>query len=318
MLEPDLSKLEAMVAEAEAKATELRPAAPALDRYPGLQASREGLSSIVTHALTLTEADRSKLDRLRREHDAELRRFADDAKRVSIEGSAEASRRLDALATAERAALAALPDDDWRNPWVPSWPPVYFIRSSPGGSLVDSQIAEAHTRAKWRCTTGSLSSGSEKLSFFHLWQNPKDSWALADISVRLNLTGHFECSAEGWGVPAGWWSESRSDAEVSARLAVWPLWLSHDPSQPPQHSVRLARLAATAGVFDSSEQTSINQSVLVRTVRFAIPAEAFILIEACVVLDHAGSADVDFASGDFRVECPYCFVTLPTNVNMNL
>ena len=318
MLEPDLSKLEAMVAEAETRASELRPTASSSDRYPGVQASLERLSSILINALALTEADRSELDRLGREHDAELRRFADNAKRLAIEGSAEASQRLDAVVMAERATFAALPDDDWRNPWVPSWPPVYFIRSSPGGSLLDSHVEDAHNWAKWQCTTGSPSRGSEKLSFFHLWQNPKDSWALADISVRLNLTGHLECSADGWGLPAGWWTESRSDADVSARLAVWPLWVAHDASQPPQHSINLARLAATAGVFSSSEQTSINQSVLVRTVRFAIPAEAFILIEAGVVLDHAGSADVDFASGDFRIDCPYCFVILPTDVNMNL
>ena len=46
---------------------------------------------------------------------------------------------------------------------------------------------------------------------------------------------------------------------------------------------------------------------------------AFILIEASIVLDHQGSADVDLASNNnFRVGCPTCFVTLPTDVNMNL
>src|SRR6266487_4345808 len=104
MLEPDISKLEALVAEEEAKASELRSTAPDLALYPGVRASREGLSSIVIDALALTEADRSELDRLGREHDAELRRFADGAKRLAMEGAAEASQRLDALVTAERAA----------------------------------------------------------------------------------------------------------------------------------------------------------------------------------------------------------------------
>jgi hypothetical protein len=217
-----------MIAKAETKAVELRPTAPAPEQYPALRASRERASTIVTRALALTDADRSELDRLGREHDAELRRLADDAKRIAIEGSAEATRRLDALVASERSALHALPDD-WRDPWVPSWPPVYFIRSTPGGRLGDTHIESAKSWAKWRCTTPALSSGTEKLSFFHLWQNRGDVLVLADISVRLNLTGHIKCSANGWGLPSGWFNESRSEADLSARLTVWPLWLAHDP-----------------------------------------------------------------------------------------
>src|SRR5262249_9939578 len=153
-------------------------------------------------------------------------RFADDAKRLAVKGSAEASRRLDALVTSARAALLALPDD-WRNPWVPSWPPVYFIRSTPGGRLRDTHLEEAHTWARWDCNSASLGGGSEKLSFVHLWQNSEDDLVLADISVRLNLPGHFECKAEGFGVPLGWFMESMSQAHLSARLTVWPLWLAH-------------------------------------------------------------------------------------------
>jgi hypothetical protein len=271
---------------------------------------------VLTEALALTDAHRSELDRVAGEHDVELRRLAKDAKQVAIEGSAEAARRLEALATSERAALHAL-SDDWRNPWVPSWPPVYFIRSTPGGLLGDTHIEEAKSWAEWRCAT-QLHRGTEKLSFFHLWQNPEDHTVLAVISVRLNLTGHFECSAEGWGLPAGWWSETRSKADLSARLTIWPLWLPHDPSQQPQYSLPVASLDVTAGVFSDSEQTSINESLLVRTTRFAVPAEAYILIEASVAVEVSGSADVDFASGNFRVGCPYCFVTVPAaQMNVN-
>jgi hypothetical protein len=308
--EPEVRELEVRIAEAERKAIELRPTAPAREDFPGLQASRERASAIVSDALALTDAHNTELNRLGREHDAELRRFADEAKQLAIQRSTEASKLLDELAIAERDALGVLPDD-WRNPWVPSWPPVYFIRSTPGGRLTDTHIEDAKSWAKWQCTTTALSSGSEKLSFFHLWQNSEDDLILADISVRLNLTGHFECSAEGNGVPAGWFWENRSDADVSARLTVWPVWIAHDPSQQPQYVLPVADLIVTAGVFSQSTGTSINQSLLVKTERFAVPAEAFILIEASVVLDYAGVADVDFASGDFRVGCPYCFVTVP-------
>lgn len=307
---PESSELEAMIAEAETKAVQRRPTAPAPQLNRGLRASREVTTAVVMQALALTDADRAALDRLGCEHEAELRRLAADTKRIAIKGSAERSRRLDALVMSERSALRAIPDD-WRNPWVPSWPPVYFIRSTPGGRLGETHIEDAKSWAKWQCTTPALSSGTEKLSFFHLWQNSYDYLVLADISVRLNLTGHMECRAEGWGVPAGWFNESRSEADLSARLTVRPLWLPHDPSQQPQYSLRAASLDVTAGVLSQSRQTSISESFLVRTVRFAVPAEAFILIEGSVELDYLGIADVDFTSGDFRVACPYCFVTVP-------
>jgi hypothetical protein len=316
MLKPDVSTLEAMVAEAEARAIQRRP--PVGGDAGGRQRDFDAISAIVTKALPLPEAELSEIERITQEHSERLRRLASDMKQEAVDRSGDALQRLETFAAAEREALDALPADGWRNPWVPSWPPVYFIRSTPGGSIPDFHIEDAKSWAKWRCSRPSLDSGIEKLSFFHLWQNPKQGWALADISVRLNPLGHFECSAEGWGLPAGWYTESHSDAELSAQLAVWPLWLPQDVSQPPQHTITLARLTATAGVFDDSSSTSINQSVLVKTVRYAVPAQAFILVEASVVLDHQGAADVDLASDDFRVGCPTCFVTLPTDVNMNL
>ena len=307
---PELAELEAMVSEGEAKAIKLRPSGPIPDQDQVLRSSRERASAIVMDALGLTDDDRSKLDGLVREHDAELRRLADDAKRRAVDRSHETSERLDALASSDRAALAGL-TEDWRNPWVPSWPPVYFIRSTPGATITDSHLEEAKTWAKWQCSTPSLSSGTEKLSFFHLWQNSKDDLVLADISVRLNLTGQFECSAEGLGVPAGWFWENRSEADVSARLTIWPMWTAHDPSLQPHHTLAISDLVVTAGVFGHSSDTSINQSPLLRTRRFAVPAGNFILIEASVALDHVGISEVDFASGDFRVGCPTCFVTVP-------
>lgn len=81
-----------------------------------------------------------------REHDAALRRFAFEAKERTIEASAEASRRLDALAGSERAALDLMPVDA-HSPWITYLPPVYFIRSSLGATLHDSQLEEGKSWA---------------------------------------------------------------------------------------------------------------------------------------------------------------------------
>jgi hypothetical protein len=314
---PERAELEAMVADGEAQATEGRrfPAAP--DRYRELRASRQRASEIVVEALGLSDAARAELQRLKDDHDAALRRFAFEAKEHTLHGSAEASRRLEALAGAERTVLD--PDRlDEHSPWITSSPPVVFIRATPtGGDLHDSSLDEGNVWAKWRCTTAHLSSGTEKVSFFHAWQNPHQSLVLADITVKLNLTGHFECSAEGWGVPAGWFTEERSVGDLAARLTLRPLWIPYDPSQHPQNAVQLERLVAVAGVFDDTEETAVNASALLTATRFAVPAASSILIEAAVAVDYANSTDVDFASGDdFRVSRPYCFVTVPRHPNL--
>jgi hypothetical protein len=304
-----------MVADGEAQATERRRTA-APDNYPTLSASRKRASEIMIRALGLSDADRSELQSLKDEHEAAMRRFAFDAKEQTLQGSAEASRRLEALAGAERAVLD--PDRiDTHSPWITSSPPVRFVRASPtGGDLYDSSLDDGNSWAKWRCTTSHHSSGTEKVSFFHVWQNPHQSLALADISIKLNLTGHLECSAEGWGVPAGWFTEELSVADLGARMTIRPLWTAYDPSQHPHDAVQLQRLIALAGVLDDTEQTAVNASASLTT-QFAVPAEAYILIEAAVAVDYANSTDVDFASGDhFRVSRPYCFVTVPRHLNL--
>lgn len=304
MLKPDIPTLEAMIADAEAKTYEAR--SRGVSDGDDRRGSREKASAILTAALGLSDADRAELGRLAREHDDAVRRSTDEKKHEAIERSGAALLRLDEIAVADRTVLG----DDPKDPYAPVWPSVAFIRSTPGASILDQHVEESNSWAKWYCNAPSLSSGREKLSFFFLWQNPKKTWTLADISLRLTILGHFECSAEGWGLPAGWWSESRSDADVSAELAVWPVWLPHDASQPPEQSVRLERLIATAGVFSDTEHASLDASVVLRTARYAVPREAFILIEASVALDHQGAAEVDCASGDFLVKCPVAFVTL--------
>jgi len=303
---PDRSELEAIVEQAEANAPPPRAAAGGDQK---LRAIRQRAASTIPLDALLPADGVDELDRLRREHDAELRRVAGDAKQRAVERSEVARQRLDALIESERAALATAADD-WRNPWVPSWPPVYFIRSTPGGALVDTHIEDAHSWAKWRCTAPDLSGTTEKLSFYHLWQNTEDGLVLADISVALGLLGHCETSAEGMGVPAGWFWSEHSELDVSARLTILPLWIAN-AATPPAHTIPFASLDADAGVFGDSDGTSVETALLVRTARYAVPAGAFILIEASIVVEHSGAADVDFASGDFRVDCPRCFVTVP-------
>jgi hypothetical protein len=323
MRSPDQSDLESMIAAAEAEATESLRAAPVPDQYPALRASRDRISEIVTDVLARIDVDASELDRLQREHNAELRRIAEDAKRDAIERSEEASRRLEAAMKVQRDALDVLPIDPFGS-GTHLLLSALFVRSWPtSGNLQDSHLEPGLNWAKWRSEVSGDAirrRDSEKISFYIPWQNPKDVPVLADILVRLTINGHCECSASWGGVASWFFPDSRSEVDISAQLTIWPLWLPHAP-RLPVHIASVANLFAEGGFLGDSEEASISTAPAVMTTQFAIPANASILIEAAVVAEHDyldGSADVDFASGDlFSVGFAYGAVTLPPEMKLN-
>ena len=323
MRSPDRSDLESIIDAAETEATESLSGAPAPDRYPALLASRDRISSIVTDAIARIDVDASELDRLQREHNAELRRIAEDAKRDAIERSEEASRRLAAAVKAQRDALDALPIDPL-DPGTHLLLSALFVRSWPtSGNLQDSHLEPGLNWAKWRSEVSGDAirrRDSEKVSFYIPWQNPKNVAVLADILVRLTINGHCECSASWGGVGSWFFPDSRSEVDISAQLTIWPLWLPHAPRLPVD-VVSVANVFAEGGFLGDSEEAPISTAPAVMTTQFAVPKKASILIEASVVADHDyldGSVDVDFASGDlFSVGFAYGAVTLPSEMKLN-
>jgi hypothetical protein len=322
MGKPDLSTLESMITSAETNPTPI-PTAPGAGPPAALRASRERVSTNTLDALARLGMDRAQLDQLRSEHAAELRRFANKAKRDTIERSAEESRRLTALVASQRAALDVLPVDPW-GPGSELLLSVDFIRSWPTpANLRDWHQEPGLNWAKYAIQDsggGVLSQVKEKVSFYIVWQNRRNVTVLADILVRLTVNGHCECNAEGLGVAAWFFPHSRSRADISAQLTLWGLWTDPAP-QLKAHVVPLETLSATGGFLGDTVATSISAAPAVVTTGFAIPAQAFILIEASIAVDYeflSGSVDLDFASTNLLgVGCPYAVVTLPPATNMN-
>lgn len=323
MRTPNQSDLESLIAAAEAEATESLRAAPTPDQYPALRRSRDRISTLVTDALARIDVNGSELDQLQREHTAELRRIAEDAKSNAIGRSEGASRRIEAAVTVQRDALALLPFDPL-DPTTHLLLSALFVRSSPTGeNLGDSHLEPGLNWAKWRCQVSGdaiRSRGAEKVSFYILWQNPREVAVLADILVRLTINGHCECNADGTGVASWFFPDSQSEVDISAQLTIWPLWLSHAPRLPVAITP-IADVSAGGGFFGDSNEESISAAPAVMTTQFAIPANAYILIEASVVAEYDalnGSVDVDFASGDlFNVGFAYGAVTLPPEMKLS-
>jgi hypothetical protein len=219
---------------------------------------------------------------------------------------------MDGLARRERRAWELLPDDPWK-PWSDILLSVMFVRAWPtAGNLKDSHLAPGVNYAKYRVTNDGL----EKLSFYILWQNPRDEWVEADVLVRLAAYGHGEVHADGAGIGSWFGLDQRSEAHVSAQLTIWKMWTSPAVINTVD-SVPIATFTASAGFFGDSAEGAINQAPAVSTTSFAVAPAGVIVIEASVVVDSfgLGSSDIDFASGTgsngLSIGVPYAVVTLP-------
>ena len=164
----------------------------------------------------------------------------------------------------------------------------------------------------------------EKVSFYNVWQNPRDQAVLVDVLVRLTALGWVACSADGQGIGSWFGFAGTSRVDVSAQLTLWGLWAEPAPIFLVD-SVPLGRCSATAGFFGDSNATWIGTSVddevnalapAVKTTGFVVPAGTSILIEASLNVHYElefGAVDVFFASDEFRqmVGWAYAVITLP-------
>ena len=325
MRKANLSKFEKIVARAEREAIKSKKPASAKDPRSGLRAIQKKAEAVWADALP--QLDRKELSRLQRQHNVELRRLADNARRHIKEGVTEASRRLDALVAAERTALEALPADPF-GPGSNLLLKVDFIRSWPTPEyLRDSHQEPGVNWAKYSFVSGNRSGNfDEKVSFYNYWQNPRDQAVPVDVLVRLTALGEVECMADGQGINVlwGWASEyGRSRVDVSAELRLWGLWEEPAPIFL-RDSIPLGSCSATGGVFGASNTTTIgtwvgnNANALapaLKTTGFAVPAGASILIEASLnfhcELSLLGDIRARFANDGQKVGWAYAVVTLP-------
>jgi hypothetical protein len=328
MRKPNLSKFEQIVALAERGTRKSKRPASTRDPRWALRAIHKKAETLFADALP--QLNRKELGRLQRQHDVELRRLSKSIKRQINEGAAKASRRLDALVAAERATLAALPDDPFGSgsnlllkvDFIRCWPTPQNLR--------DSHQAPGVNWAEFAFGTGDRHGViDEKVSFYNVWQNPRDQAVLVDVLVRLTANGWAEASAGGLGTSVlwGWASEyGRSRVDVSADLRLWSLW--QDPAPITLlDSVPLGSCSASGGIFGDTDVVTIGTSggiqsnavaPALQTTGFAVPAGASILIEAslnchceCSIL---GSASAFFADKDYfhqKVGWAYAVVTLP-------
>jgi hypothetical protein len=315
MRKPDPSELERVVAATEMGTTD-----------GGMEATKRAqpdhkrrVSASLLTAFRQLEAGHAELARLRAEHESELRKLAEESRKTAAEGAAEAWRRLQAFSRHDRAAFDVLADEPWK-PWSDILLSALFVRAWPTvTNLQDWHLEPGLNTAKFR-VGGPPGGGTEKVSFYLLWQNQRDVWVEADILARIMAYGHGECHADGSGVGSWFGIVSRMQADVTAQLTLWQMWSSPATLQTVD-SVPIASFSAQGGFFGATHAGAISLAPAVTATRFAIPPAGVIVIEASVVVEFSGlgSVDIDFASGadptGFSVGLPYAVVTVPPEIH---
>jgi hypothetical protein len=250
--------------------------------------------------------DLERLDTLARERAQARRSRADDERRRAIEGSTAVDRWL-------TGRTPTLPIDPLSTNVIVDR--VTFIRTfADAGVVVDSNIGSLDSWARYKLQPSSdavTATGLGRLSFFVLWQNPRNQSVVANVGPRVVVNAHLSVDAEWNGVAAWFIGGSEARATVRARTTVWAMWDSS--VQAIVSDVILGSAGASGGFFGGDDSTSIAVNQFVPGSGFFVPKNAYVLIEVSLLTEYqltSGSVDFDAASGAFKVSVPHLIVTV--------
>jgi hypothetical protein len=191
--------------------------------------------------------------------------------------------------------------------WMRAWPNT--------GALRDFNTGPGDNWGKYRLDINGdiLDVPDEaRLSFYALWQNPRDVPVTVRTATQLNINAHVAAHADaryfmGWMV-AG----ASVDATVRARFTVSPLWLQDTQFTVAEQVV--GSVAARGGFLGGDDDTTIFTSTFLDgALSLTVPPGRFLMFETALVTGwkiDSGSLRIDAENGAFRISVPYWTVTI--------
>ncbi len=247
--------------------------------------------------------DLKRLDTLARERAEARRSRADEQRRLAIKNSAAVAKWISG-----------------RTPVLPADPMnvildrVTFIRSfADQGVVTDSNIGSLDSWAKYKFQHSGDAigvTGTGRLSFFVLWQNPRTETIMANVGPRVQVNANLSVDADWNGVAAWFFPDSKALATVRARTTVFAMDSSINSIVS---DVILGTVDAMGGFFGGDDSTSLAVDQFMPGAGVFVPAEAFILIEVSLVTEYQlldGSVDLDADSASFQVTVPHLIITI--------
>src|SRR3954468_5421147 len=186
----------------------------------------------------------------------------------------------------------------------------FLVWGSTGLSVLSSTIEPWSSRAKFtfEASLGPSSAhiesvGTEQLSFFFLWENPGDGYALVTVDGYLVLNGYCQAEADG-----GLFGGNLTTLDVDANLDLHGL--PTPPLAQDGQYLPVARLRGDATDWFSDDVTVpqvVYRGFDLRHELLPVPPGG-VVVEVSVSLSFdygIGAVSADFATGEFEVGCPF-------------
>jgi hypothetical protein len=271
-----------------------------------LQKGRQASEKMLTGFLKQAGLDLKQLQALQEKRGAELERMVAKHKAEALKVASKHKGTLYS-STAQSKALAGLVSltDFFPYPTFTLDTP-FLIWSIPLIDIADSAAIPFGSWAKFDFKTSQ--SVTQKVGFYFFWTNPYTDYAVINAATSLSATGHLRSHAP-WG-----FGVNTSLVEADALLNLWIGW----PTDWRSGTYGAAYLG-TSGAFSSTligpdtEATSISSGVSLSATMFPVPPGATVVFEVALSLycqNDSGNIDADFASGDFKIECPVVVFSL--------
>ena len=296
-------------------------------RDPALRsAARREVADLLAELLG-GRVDDDRVRAARERHLAELTRVTDREK-AAAETEAGASLRTLTEALQIRMegvqTLGALPPGNFTTMTVRK-PFMIWAGKHSSAILDDSFIddddswAKVHVHLDEDDSAGpSTESGERRVSFWFMWQNESDFFAVISAHTYIALNGYIRVGANGsaWNIVlAGPWV---TNMWLKASLSWWRWW------QQPQVATELQNLTVTSATIENGVLGAVHGERVNRVERLesgaeyiTIPPRETVVFEVAVsfpvgIEEDGGSVDFDFSSGDFRIVCPWMNILLLT------
>jgi hypothetical protein len=269
--------------------------------------NRRTLENLLASYFTKAGFEVDKVDEVLAQNQTALRRIVENRKAEAVKQSSSVKDTLrygvdSRRKTIEHLGTLAPPEYQLLDAPFLIWPTV-------GVYFHDSHYEPWNSWAKITVDS-SRTEGREELSFYFLWENPRDVHAVINVDSDLVLSGFCWVESDG-GFFAG---DRHAGIALYARLFSWEWW-NQPPTSPlwPNgiYEQALDLDTNTGAIFDDgdSEFAVVYSAHDLRHNLFLVPPHEVVVFE--VVLDvlygtgeDSGSIHVDFASGEFEVLCP--------------
>jgi hypothetical protein len=247
--------------------------------------------------------DPKRLDKFAAERAKAGSKLAEDARNQAVKASAAAASRLKGLVP------IILPLE----PMQTVIDTVTFIRTfADQGRILDSNVGPSENWARYRLdSTSDAWTGTGRLSFFTLWQNPLSVAAIVIAQPNLVVNANLSCNGDWSGVAAWFGMSSVAHGKVGLRTTVWGMDSSVHPIVQQQD---LAEVGVDGGFFGGDSSQGMELNLLLSTTGVFVPANAYVLIEVEVLTDWSANSDasvtLDAESGSHRIDLPQLVLTV--------